>query len=204
MNPSIDRVFGGAALGVSVALALVLVVTLAAVAWPRVAGGTGATSATPPEPAYRAGGTIDTPREWHAGSARTLVVIARSDCGACQQARPYLAELVAEAQARGGVVLASPGLDRQAEVAFGREIGLPEEAVKAIPPAGLRATVVPTLVLVDRQGRILGAWEGVPPARQPEIRKAIRAVGAAGPARSATTDLARLIRSILAMHKTIA
>jgi thioredoxin-related protein len=43
--------------------------------------------------------------------------------------------------------------------------------------AGLRAPATPTLVLVDRTGAILDAWEGAgPPERQAAIVKAVEAV----------------------------
>jgi hypothetical protein len=202
MKLTLDRLFGNAALTVSVALSIALVVTVGALAWPRLAAGIG-TKAKAPEPAYRPGLTIDTPADWYGRSARTLVIIARSECGACQQARPFLKQLVDDVAERATVVLASPGADPKMEVQFGSEIGLDEASVKRVPPGGLRATRVPTLVLVDRTGRILAAWEGAPPAKQTEIRQSIKALtpGAQGNA-AGRTDIARLVRGILSTSLT--
>jgi hypothetical protein len=202
MKLALDRIFGSAALLVSVTLALVLVVTIGALAWPRLGGAIGA-RAKAPEPAYRAGLTIDTPTEWYVHSSRTLVIIARSECGACQQARPFLSQLVGDVADRAAVVLVSPGADPVMEARFGAEIGLDAASVKQVPPAGLRATRVPTIVLVDRTGRILAAWEGAPPARHTEIRQSIRALTHATRKDATAGGLARLLRGALSTNTTV-
>lgn len=173
MKQTLDRIFGSAALSVSVALTLVLTVTIGALAWPRVTNAIGV-KAKPPEAAYRPGRTIDTPSEWYSQSARTLVIIARSECGACQQARPFFKQLIGDVGERTVVVLVSPGADRAAETQFGLDIGLGEASVKGVPNGGLRAARVPTIVVVDQGGKILAAWEGVPSAAQADIRQAIK------------------------------
>ena len=63
-------------------------------------------------------------------------------------------------------------MDPAAEARFAESIGLSSDAVKRTP-APVRARVTPTLVLVDRTGRVLHAWEGLPPDRQASIRKSV-------------------------------
>lgn len=155
-------------------LVLILLVTAMMVAWPRVTNALGMRHA--PEPAYKTGQTIDTPKEWYAGADHTLVVFARASCGACQTAEPFLKQLVADLAAKSAVVLGSTGKEPTQELDYGRALGLDEAAVKVVP-AGLRVRATPTLVLVDRQGQVLAAWEGVgPEKKQDEIRQTIQSI----------------------------
>jgi hypothetical protein len=154
----------------NVVLLIVLALTIALVLWPSIAG------ATPDDPAprpaaYQPGGVIDTPAAWHEASPFTLVLFAQANCGACQRAQPFLATLAADFAGRAPVVLVTPG-GTAGDSAFGRSLGLADADMHPAP-AGLRARVTPTLVLVDRTGRIRLAWEGVPPDRQPDIHAAI-------------------------------
>ena len=155
----------------NVVLIILFLVTVGLVLYPTMAGAV-ATSAPPAAPAYEAGSTIDTPAEWHEGSAFTLVLFAQAACGACQRARPFLKEIVDEFGADVPVVLVSPGADLGAENRFAESIGLPAATVRRAPSA-VRARVTPTLVLVDRAGKVIQAWEGVPPDRQASIRQTV-------------------------------
>jgi hypothetical protein len=172
VNARTERLVGKSASLTNAGLVLILLVTTMMVAWPRVTSALGMKHA--PEPAYKTGQTIDAPLEWYAGADRTLVVFARASCGACQNAQPFLKQLVADLGSKSAVVLGSNGKEPAEEVIYGRALGLPEAAVKVVP-AGLRVRSTPTLVLVDRQGQVLGAWEGVgPEKKQKEIRAAIQ------------------------------
>lgn len=155
----------------NVVLVVLFLVTVGLVLYPTMAGAV-ATPAPPPAPAYEVGSTIDTPAEWHQGSAFTLVLFAQSACGACQRARPFLSDVVAEFGRDVPVVLVSPGSDLGAEGRFAESIGLPAAAVRRAPSA-VRARVTPTLVLVDHTGKVIHVWEGVPPDRQADILQAV-------------------------------
>jgi len=174
MTDPTDRLVGRTASWVNATLAVALGATLVIVGWPRVQHALGMT-AKAPAPAYRTGDAIDVPVEWYQSSPFTLVLFARASCGACQQAQPYLQHLVAGVREHGAVVLASPGLEKEADLKFGRQLGL-ADGQSRIVPAGLRVKATPTLVVVNRRGEILGAWEGVgPPEKQAVIRKSIGA-----------------------------
>jgi thioredoxin-like negative regulator of GroEL len=137
----------------------------------------------PQPPAYAAGQTVDVPADWYASAPYTLVLFARASCGACQQASPFLQQLVREMRGKGDVLFASPGLEPESDREYARTLGVPDDRTRQVP-AGLRVRATPTLVLVDRSGRIHGAWEGVGPADQQariqhEIQRTIHAVSSA-------------------------
>ena len=94
MRLDTDRLVGKTASLTNAGLVLILLVTAMMVTWPRVTNALGMRHA--PDPAYRAGQTIDTPADWYASSSYTLVVFARASCGACQTAQPFLKQLVAD------------------------------------------------------------------------------------------------------------
>jgi thiol-disulfide isomerase/thioredoxin len=101
------------------------------------------------------------------------VLFARSSCSACQAAHPFLQKLVGSLEGKAVVAMASTELERDDDLRYGRSLGI-DDAVNRVTPGGLRVRATPTLVLVNREGKILGAWEGVgPPERQTQIEHAI-------------------------------
>lgn len=158
----------------SLVLAVVVLGTTAAIAWPRLAGAIGSAPAAP-APAYAVGTTVDVPAAWYAGAPRTLVLVAQASCGACQQAAPYLRELLARLDGRAAVVMATPGLMPEYDFEYAESIGLDANAVRVMPK-GTRARVTPTLVVVNQRGEVLGSWEGVgPEAQHVALTRAIEA-----------------------------
>lgn len=172
MEARTDRLMQHTSTAASLALATLLAITLAFVSWPRVAAALGLEPAGP-APAYAAGATIDTPAAWHTRQPATLVLFARASCGACQKAEPFLRQLVADLEGRAGVVLVVGRESLGEDTAFGRALGIGDDAIHAAPE-GLRVRVTPTLVLVDQRGTVLHAWEGVgPEQKQAVIEKSI-------------------------------
>lgn len=174
MKADADRLVGKTASITNAGLVLILLVTAMMVAWPRVTSALGMRRA--PAPAYRAGQTIDTPADWYSSSEYTLVVFARASCGACQTAKPFLKQLVADLGSRSAVVLGTTGKEPKEELGYGQSLGLADASVKVVP-AGLRVRATPTLVLVDREGKVLASWEGVgPDKQQAEITRTIQSI----------------------------
>ena len=167
MNPVSDRWLRRVALALSLTLAASVTATAVVVMWPRVTRAMGMTP-PPPEPAYRPGQTIDTPEDWAQHADKTLVLFAQSACGACQKAKPFFKQLFADLKGRAAVVLSSHGTDRKQEDRDRDELGLSAEEIR-VTPAGVRVRATPTLVLIDRSGKILAAWEGVGPEPQQKI-----------------------------------
>ena len=174
MKGETERLVGKTASITNAGLVLILLVTAMMVAWPRVTNALGMRRAA--EPAYRAGQTIDTPADWYSSSSYTLVVFARASCGACQTAKPFLKQVVADLGSRSAIVLGTTGKEPKEELGYGQSIGLADSSVK-IAPAGLRVRATPTLVLVNGQGQVLAAWEGVgPDKQQQQIKQALNSL----------------------------
>ncbi|HYN08841.1 MAG TPA: conjugal transfer protein TraF [Vicinamibacterales bacterium] len=172
MNDRVDRVIDRAAVGASILLLVIFAGTLGLLAWPRLTGALGVTPA-PAEPAYRAGAVIDTPAEWYQAAPYTLLLFARASCSACQTAQPFFKRLIDDIGATVRVVLITSAGEADEDAQYARGLGLQAQSIRtAIPGLGVRVT--PTLVLVDRQGTILNAWEGVGPVeKQTEIADAL-------------------------------
>jgi len=158
--------------------ALVLGTTALVVAWPRLTTTLGVKSTPTRNAAYRTGQTVDVPASWYEASPYTLLVFARASCGACQQAQPFFKQLTSGLKGRASVLMVGSDLDRENDAAYGRAIGLKDASIQ-VAPDGLKVRVTPTVVLINKRGEILGAWEGVGPADQQDaIAKAIdRAIG---------------------------
>jgi peroxiredoxin len=174
--PLSDRLVGKVSVAASIGLAVTLLGSVGVVAWPRVASALGIRpAAAAPAPAYVAGDRIDVPASWYASAPRTLVIFARANCGACLTAQHFLKTLVADVRARGAaVVVAGHRETPEADAEFTESLGLDRQAF-VVFPEGLRVRVTPTLVLVDRTGAILHAWEAVgPPDRERQIAATLR------------------------------
>jgi thioredoxin-related protein len=148
----------------SVGLTLTLAATLVYIAWPRVAGALGVTSVSAPaSPVYAAGETIDAPAAWYSTAPYTLILFARKSCVACEKAQPFIKTLIASVEGRAAAVMAHPDGAESSEADdrdYAKAVGIADSAT-FVTPAGLKVRATPTLVLVDRQGRVLHAWEGV-------------------------------------------
>jgi peroxiredoxin len=172
MTGSQDHAISRASVVASFSLVLGLAITVGYVAWPRLVGALGV-SPTANAPAYVAGQTMDVPAQWYGNAPFTLVVFARASCGACEKAQPFLAELVRHLQDRSDVVMAGPSDTHAEDVQYARSIGISDDRVQIVP-ASARVRATPTLVLVNREGQILQAWEGVGSSdHQAEIVKAV-------------------------------
>ena len=172
-----DALVGRLAAAVTVLLAAALVGMITVVFWPRVTQGFGIKPSTAAAaPAYRTGDRVDVPAAWYrnAAAAPTLVIFGREACGACQQAQPFLKDLVANAQVGHVRVIFAGGKDAGADDArFAKSLGVSDEHI-VTAPAGLRVRLTPTLVIVSASGRVVNAWEGVGDAvKRAEISRAI-------------------------------
>jgi hypothetical protein len=174
MTTRLDRLIRNASIAVTAGLVLAVAATASYIAFPSVANATGAQPAPRPV-AYAVGDPIDVPAGWYEGATRTLIVFARASCAACDSAKPFLTELVADASKAGRAVMAHPPGEDAADRAYARDLGVADADIRVVTP-GLRVRATPTLVLVDARGTILQAWEGVGPAENhPAIAAALAA-----------------------------
>jgi hypothetical protein len=106
---------------------------------------------------------------------RNVVLFSRHDCGVCQQSKGEFAKLVADlTDARSTrIVLVVPAPVNEDEVRFGRDIGLNSENLLGMTLRGTRVRGVPSVALVDQQGKILMFHEG---ALTEETRRRIASV----------------------------
>ena len=150
---------------------ITLVATLGIVAWPRVTHALG----IKPKPAtmpYIPGGHIDTPADWYSVPTSDADRLRASGLRRVPEGAAVLSVSSSSSSpaARRWWWLAAPMLAIRTRQ-FARLIGVNDAGVQTVP-AGLRVRATPTLVLVDRQGRILAAWEGVgPPEKQNAIAR---------------------------------
>ena len=170
MTDRSDQLVRRASVAVSAGLALMVIATAGYIVWPQIAPKLGVTPATAPAP-YVAGQTVDVPATWYATAPHTLIVFARASCAACEKAQPFLKEIVGQMSGHGTVVMGHPAGAPEADKKFASGLGITHDHVIETTP-GLRVRATPTLVLVDRQGRIVDAWEG---AGKIDTRLAIRA-----------------------------
>lgn len=146
-----------------------------------VLGGTAAVLASygraPASPAgYAVGETVDLPEAVYTEDDATLVLIARSACGASQAGKPFFAEMIAKATRLAGIgaVMVSGRTAQEDERRFAKAVGLADSALVRIDLTALRVKEVPTMLLVDRTGRILHLQSGLPDeAAQKALMKAL-------------------------------
>jgi len=112
-------------------------------------------------PAYRVGDRVDVVSSLYASSPRTLLLFARSNCAACQRSEPFhQAAIAAAQQAHTTVALLTPTADPEGEATYAARLGLTRDQVHHIEPGSIRLRTVPTLMLVDSEGRIHDVWFG--------------------------------------------
>jgi len=130
----------------------------------------------PLPPAYAVGEVIDVDPALYRTTRYTLLVMARSTCGACQQSRHAYAEFVRLAAAAGiPSRLTTTERERGPEVAFAADMGIPADAVSVIDASQLRVTHVPLLFLIDSTGVILHLWPSIPDdAQTADVRQTLR------------------------------
>jgi len=146
------------ATGIAIGSLAVLVVTSLLVYW---------SASRLSEPAYATGQPIDLPASLYQGASHTLVVVARSSCGGCQAAKPFLGELVAGMRRVAGsrVALVVERSDA-VEQAFAREIGIAPGEVVPLDVQRFNVRRVPTVLVVDGAGTIRFSHENAPVAAE--------------------------------------
>lgn len=165
MTSRVDKFLSRLAVTLSVALVVLLAGTVAVLAWPRVASALHFTSRR--APAYSTGQRVDAPAEWYGGSKYTLILFARSECGACDRAKPFFRSLVSRVKATGArVVLAGVDPNGKPDSAFAEAIGVEARDVRTSKPRELKVALVPTLLVVTPDGTIAGVWDYIGPDKQ--------------------------------------
>lgn len=166
---------GRAALFAAIGCIVLVAVTVGVLAMPAARSRLGLAPAR--TVSYAVGGRIDVPSSVYDASPLTVVLFARSTCAACQRSRLLFAKAATELAADSSVQFAmmTTSANRPGDVEYARAIGLDERRLIALDNARLRLKLVPTLVLVDRQGQVHYSHEGVPSPG--DIDELVRTVG---------------------------
>jgi thiol-disulfide isomerase/thioredoxin len=119
--------------------------------------------------AYKIGEKVDLPPAQIVSAASTVIVFARSTCGACQASRPTLAKVVDLAKNRPHVaaeLLAVAGL-AESEFLLADTLGIPRENVRTFDRIeSMKLKFVPSVLVVNDAGSILYAYQGAPPPEE--------------------------------------
>lgn len=164
----LDLVLGRLSVAVAVVCATAVTATAVAMAMPSVRSSLGIGPA-PARPSYVAGQTSDLSAEVYGQATQTVVMFFRSDCGACERMKPYLARLASRNRGNDLRVVAVTGVANSLDsLAFAKEIGVDKSRLITVDLATLRLRRVPTIMLIDRTGQIEVALEGIPSAQDEE------------------------------------
>jgi glutaredoxin len=130
--------------------------------------------------AYSPGQLIDLPTHFYREARYTVIIFARASCPACERAKPFLTRLVNAAHvdkdADVRLIMSSTGARELAE--FAAAIGIRVSAATE-KPANIRLHSVPTVVVVDQDGTVVLAHEGVPdPEQEAGFMRALISVAA--------------------------
>jgi hypothetical protein len=100
---------------------------------------------------YHVGERTDVPAEW-LGSGGTLFVFLRSDCAASQANAGLLAGIQSDIPSNIRVVAVVPARSGDGELEFAERAGFDRGRIRTADFESLRLRVVPTLLLLDREG----------------------------------------------------
>jgi hypothetical protein len=124
---------------------------------------------------YRVGETIaETPELTFTASSMTALLVTKSSCHFCTENMPFYRRLIEVARGSSVRLIALSTEEPAANRAYLLSNKVQVEAVLSSTQNGLRQLPTPTLILVNREGRILKIWVGmVNEAGQNEVLKAI-------------------------------
>jgi hypothetical protein len=134
----------------------------------------------------KAGDKLVSLKGWDWGAQdRTLVLVLRKGCHFCEDSAPFYQRLVAQQQAgsKTAIVAVFPDSDDVAKEVVQTE-GLAIPAVAGVPLERLKVSGTPTVLLVDRSGKVLNAWDGMlSPRQELEVMRTATGVVTASAAR---------------------
>jgi hypothetical protein len=104
---------------------------------------------------------MDVPDALYTGGNLTLLLFVRASCPACESAAPTFARLVSGLEGtETDVRVLTPVADRARQLEYVNSLGLDENRLIQIELRALKVRSVPTAVLVNHRGVILGVSEG--------------------------------------------
>lgn len=126
---------------------------------------------------YWVGDRVDLPLEWFRGSGATLLVFLRSECPASQALASLLPQMRHDVPAGVEVMAVVSGRSGDTDVAFAEAAGFERQQIRTVDFESLHLRVVPTLLLIDRNGVVKMERIGAPPqAGQPGLLEGLPGV----------------------------
>lgn len=160
MSPVLETLFRRLAVAATALLACAALLTTAILIFPSVrmavvGSGDGARALLPGQ-VMKLPGVLDGSR------AMTVVLFARSTCGACQMSKPVIQATFNRLRSNQEVdiLLVSPDPTAKEEQDYAAEFGLAGK-LHGLPDGSSEITRVPTLVALDQRGMILFVKEGL-------------------------------------------
>jgi hypothetical protein len=138
---------------------VVLAIALTGLIAARFFGG-----ARPPKrpPAYAAGESVPLLKNVdYSASDKTLAIVVRHDCHFCTDSLPFYGRLIAERNARSErvqIVVVAPEEDRASQQFLGANVR--PDTFSVWERGRLKIQGTPSVMLVDRSGRLIRLWEG--------------------------------------------
>jgi len=121
-----------------------------------------------PRPPYAVGETLglDLP-------APAIVVFVKSTCPYCTASAAFYRALAAELVPLVVVSAEPEGVTR----AYLRKLQVEADEVRVVTGAMVRFRVTPSIVTLDREGKVTGSWQGqLPPEQEQDVLKAVKVV----------------------------
>lgn len=132
------------------------------------AGNTGPTNTSP----YNVGERMSAVSGLDYGAAdATLLMVAQSACRFCTDSMPFYRHLVEQrSQRRAPVRIVALMYESRDGARYLAANGVAVDAIYAVSPEDIRNLPTPTLILVDKAGRIAGLWRGtLSPTREQDV-----------------------------------
>jgi hypothetical protein len=132
--------------------------------------------ARPRSPALPVTGTaVSMPGIDWAGQEQTLVLVLSTTCRYCTNSAEFYKRVIAESERHRRTRLVAVFPQSQSEaLTYLSRLGLTFGTVLQAPPAALGLNGTPTLLLVDRRGKVVRGWNGqLPQAREAEVIEAL-------------------------------
>lgn len=111
---------------------------------------------------YEVGQRVDVSPDLYGGAPYTVLLFARANCRACQNAKPMLAKLMAQLSGsdRVAIRVLAPAQSPDEQIDYIRTLGLSEESLVLVNFRDYRIRGIPTLLLVRGNGEILRISQG--------------------------------------------
>jgi len=112
---------------------------------------------------FEVGSASGLPAEWHQSATPTVVIFISGACAACQQSAPFHRALRSSGRAAGLRVVTALTAANDDPAGYAANESLSEHDVVRFDATGSRLRVVPTILIIDRNGVVVEKKEGVLP-----------------------------------------